>query len=75
MSRKWIILSLIAIFSTAVVGCGSGAGEDAKSVNSKASAPADGFDATKPVTLKIVDTGLVTDEEFQMYLAEPVKKK
>ncbi|TNJ58673.1 extracellular solute-binding protein [Paenibacillus hemerocallicola] len=75
MSRKWIVLSLISIFSTAVVGCGSGAGEDAKSVNSKASAPADGLDATKPVTLKIVDTGLVTDEEFQMYLAEPVKKK
>ncbi|MDF2719380.1 MAG: hypothetical protein K0R28_6305, partial [Paenibacillus sp.] len=75
MSRKWILLALTAIFSASVVGCGSGAGEDAKSGNTKGSAPADGFDATKPVTLKIVDTGLVTDEEFQMYLAEPVKKK
>ncbi|RKN85519.1 extracellular solute-binding protein [Paenibacillus ginsengarvi] len=76
MFKKCIFTTITAVISLSLAGCGSGgAGEGAKPGDTKASAPADGFDASKPVTLKIVDTGLVTDEEFQRFLVEPVKKK
>jgi multiple sugar transport system substrate-binding protein len=77
--KKWTLLTLTTILSASVVGCGStdggkaiGTGEGSKTTTDT---KADGFDATKPVTLKIVDTGLVTDEEFHMYVVEPLKKK
>jgi len=77
MSKRWITGTLAALAVLSAVGCG---GTNGKSGEEQANggtnaAPADGFDTTKPVTLKIVDTGLITDEEYQLYVEGPVKKK
>ncbi|MFC3768493.1 ABC transporter substrate-binding protein [Paenibacillus sp. GCM10012303] len=77
MSKRWITGTLAALAVLSAVGCG---GTNGKSGEEQANGgtnmtPADGFDTTKPVTLKIVDTGLITDEEYQLYVEGPVKKK
>ncbi|MBD2862214.1 ABC transporter substrate-binding protein [Paenibacillus oceani] len=79
MNRKWKSFIATLAFAMIMSGCGGGSsggsavrtGEESP----KPGEPADEFDRSKPVTLKIVDTGLVTDEEFQRFVVEPVNKK
>jgi multiple sugar transport system substrate-binding protein len=77
MLRKWVVLYLVFALSAVIAGCGSGAasGDQPQGDGSAKDQPGKVVENTDPVTLTLFVNNVITDDDMQRQLLDPLKKK